>query len=172
MQLRHLDANTLHELLAVAGEEEGIRTNGTERGLQDVPRRLAGGHPTRATIAPITRYCRRHGLQEVPDPYYGGPDGFEQVLDLLWQAPLDQAKLAGMMGVSVATLRRRLAEEGHSYRGLLSHVRQQQTLAALKAEVGLEDLAEGLGYSEARSLRRATRRWFGASPSALRGPRR
>jgi AraC-like DNA-binding protein len=96
----------------------------------------------------------------------------EQVLDLLWQAPLDQATLAAAMGVSVATLRRRLAEEGHSYRGLLSHVRQQQTLVALKAEVGLEDLAEGLGYSEARSLRRATRRWFDASPSALRGPRR
>lgn len=96
----------------------------------------------------------------------------EQVLDLLWQAPLDQATLASAMGVSVATLRRRLTEEGHSYRGLLSHVRQQQTLAALKAEVGLEDLAEGLGYSEARSLRRATRRWFGASPSALRGTRR
>jgi AraC-like DNA-binding protein len=92
----------------------------------------------------------------------------EQVLDLLWQVPLDQATLAAAMGVSVATLRRRLAEEGHSYRGLLSHVRQQQTLAALKAEVGLEDLAEGLGYSEARSLRRATRRWFGAPPSALR----
>lgn len=51
-----------------------------------VVRRLAGGHPTRATIAPITRYCRRHGLQEVPDPYYGGPDGFEQVLDLLEDA--------------------------------------------------------------------------------------
>lgn len=51
-----------------------------------VVRRLAGGRPTRATIAPITRYCRRHGLQEVPDPYYGGPDGFEQVLDLLEDA--------------------------------------------------------------------------------------
>jgi AraC-like DNA-binding protein len=37
-------------------------------------------------------------------------------------------------------------------------------------EVGLEDLAAGLGYSEARSLRRATRRWFGAPPSALRRP--
>jgi protein-tyrosine phosphatase len=49
-------------------------------------RRLAGPHPTRATIAPITRYCRRHGLKEVPDPYYGGPDGFEQVLDLLEDA--------------------------------------------------------------------------------------
>jgi AraC-like DNA-binding protein len=92
----------------------------------------------------------------------------EQVLDLLWQAPLDQARVAAMMGLSVATLRRRLAEEGHSFRGLLGHVRQQQTLAALKAEVGLEDLAAGLGYSEARSLRRATRRWFGAPPSELR----
>jgi AraC-like DNA-binding protein len=64
-----------------------------------------------------------------------------------------------------------LSEEGHSYRGLLSHVRQQQALAALKAEIGLEDLAEGLGYSEARSLRRATRRWFGAPPSELRKAR-
>jgi AraC-like DNA-binding protein len=92
----------------------------------------------------------------------------DRVLDLLWQAPLDQATLAAALGISVATLRRRLAEEGQSYRGLVGHVRQQQTLAALRAEMGLEDLAEGLGYSEARSLRRATRRWFGASPSALR----
>ena len=95
----------------------------------------------------------------------------EQVLDLLWQAPLDQTTLAAAMGVSVATLRRRLSEEGHSYRGLLSQVRQQQALAALKAQIGLEDLAEGLGYSEARSLRRATRRWFGAAPSELRKAR-
>jgi protein-tyrosine phosphatase len=49
-------------------------------------RRLAGPTPTRATIEPITRYCRRYGLPEVPDPYYGGPDGFEQVLDLLEDA--------------------------------------------------------------------------------------
>lgn len=92
----------------------------------------------------------------------------DQVLDLLRQAPLDQGTLAEMMGLSAATLRRRLAEEGHSFRDLVSHVRQEQTLAALKTEVGLEDLAASLGYSEARSLRRATRRWFGASPSALR----
>ncbi len=94
----------------------------------------------------------------------------EQVLDLLWQAPLDQATLAAAMGVSVATLRRRLAEEGYSYRALLNHVRRRQALDALKTNVRLEDLAEVLGYSEARSLRRATRRWFGAPPSALRRP--
>ncbi|WP_164155504.1 AraC family transcriptional regulator [Sandarakinorhabdus rubra] len=92
----------------------------------------------------------------------------EQCLDLLWQAPLDQPTLAAAMGISVATLRRRLAYEGQSYRALIGQVRQQQALAALKTEVGLEDLAAGLGYSEARSLRRATHRWFGAAPSQLR----
>lgn len=92
----------------------------------------------------------------------------EQALDLLWQAPLDQGRLAAALGLSVPTLRRRLADEGQSYRGLIAQVRQQQALSALRGEAGLEDLAAGLGYSEARSLRRATRRWFGASPSQLR----
>jgi protein-tyrosine phosphatase len=29
------------------------------------------------------RYCRLHRVREVPDPYYGGEQGFEHVLDLL-----------------------------------------------------------------------------------------
>jgi len=48
-----------------------------------------------ALIEPITRHCRQFSLQEVPDPYYGGEDGFEQVLDLLEDACsglLDQLK--------------------------------------------------------------------------------
>ncbi|XP_027083981.1 uncharacterized protein LOC113751595 [Coffea eugenioides] len=28
-------------------------------------------------------YCKKHEEDEVPDPYYGGPQGFEKVLDLL-----------------------------------------------------------------------------------------
>jgi protein-tyrosine phosphatase len=40
-----------------------------------------------ARIEPITRYCRQQrGILEVPDPYYGGEAGFEQVLDLLEDA--------------------------------------------------------------------------------------
>lgn len=31
-------------------------------------------------------FCTRHSLQEVPDPYYGGPEGFNQVIDLLLDA--------------------------------------------------------------------------------------
>ena len=48
-----------------------------------------------ALIEPITRHCRQFSLQEVPDPYYGGEEGFEQVLDLLEDACgglLDQLK--------------------------------------------------------------------------------
>jgi protein tyrosine phosphatase len=31
-------------------------------------------------------FCTRHSLKEVPDPYYGGPEGFNQVIDLLLDA--------------------------------------------------------------------------------------
>ncbi|GMI92245.1 hypothetical protein like AT3G44620 [Hibiscus trionum] len=31
-------------------------------------------------------YCKKHNETEVPDPYYGGPQGFEKVLDLLEDA--------------------------------------------------------------------------------------
>lgn len=31
-------------------------------------------------------FCSRHTLKEVPDPYYGGTEGFNQVIDLLIDA--------------------------------------------------------------------------------------
>ncbi|MBE9154606.1 low molecular weight protein-tyrosine-phosphatase [Cyanobium sp. LEGE 06113] len=40
----------------------------------------------RARITPLTRFCRQRKAAAVPDPYYGGPEGFEQVLDLLEDA--------------------------------------------------------------------------------------
>jgi protein-tyrosine phosphatase len=49
-------------------------------------RGTAGRQGELALIEPITRHCRQFGLAEVPDPYYGGADGFEQVLDLLEDA--------------------------------------------------------------------------------------
>jgi protein-tyrosine phosphatase len=49
--------------------------------------REARGPGARAQISPMTDYCRIHSSAiEVPDPYYGGPQGFEQVLDLLEDA--------------------------------------------------------------------------------------
>lgn len=31
-------------------------------------------------------FCTQHDLKDVPDPYYGGPEGFDRVLDLLLDA--------------------------------------------------------------------------------------
>lgn len=47
-------------------------------------RLLAETEEQRAKVVPFTTYCREHPeASEVPDPYYGGNDGFEKVLDLL-----------------------------------------------------------------------------------------
>lgn len=56
-----------------------------EENLVDV-QALARGIQPRASITPITRYCQRFRHRAVPDPYYGGAEGFEQVLDLLEDA--------------------------------------------------------------------------------------
>jgi protein-tyrosine phosphatase len=50
-------------------------------------RNLKAMRPTDAR-ADLDLYLRRFelALDEVPDPYYGGEDGFEQVLDLIEQA--------------------------------------------------------------------------------------
>jgi protein-tyrosine phosphatase len=50
--------------------------------LEAVHALTRGISPT-ASIEPLTRHCRRHKAQLVPDPYYGGPEGFDHVLDLL-----------------------------------------------------------------------------------------
>jgi protein-tyrosine phosphatase len=49
-------------------------------------RELSKDKPIRARIEPLMAYARRSGSSEVPDPYYGGREGFEHVLDLLEDA--------------------------------------------------------------------------------------
>lgn len=45
---------------------------------------MAGQHGKGdARVAMFCDFCDQHDEDEVPDPYYGGPEGFEKVLDLL-----------------------------------------------------------------------------------------
>jgi protein-tyrosine phosphatase len=41
---------------------------------------------SKATVALMLSYAEKASLQEVPDPYYGGKEGFERVLDMLEDA--------------------------------------------------------------------------------------
>lgn len=68
--------------------------------------------------------------------------------------------IAVRLAVSPSTLQRRLAEHGTSFRAELEAARQRQVVDAQRAGVrGTARLADRLGYADARSVRRALRRW-------------
>lgn len=63
---------------------------------------LAANDAERAKVAKFTVYCRGHpDADEVPDPYYGGAEGFETVLDLLedgCRGLIDEIKKSRLLG--------------------------------------------------------------------------
>ena len=42
--------------------------------------------PYRKRLRRLTEFCQRHESPVVPDPYYGGNQGFDHVLDLVEDA--------------------------------------------------------------------------------------
>lgn len=40
----------------------------------------------RSKVRLMCDFCSKHTTEEVPDPYYGGPEGFNHVIDLLLDA--------------------------------------------------------------------------------------
>ncbi|MFC5721943.1 AraC family transcriptional regulator [Streptomyces gamaensis] len=78
-------------------------------------------------------------------------------------------RLAARFAVSQATLRRRLNEEGTSYRRLKDQVRREAALAGLsEGREPIAHLAARLGFSEDTAFHRAFRRWTGTTPGAFR----
>ena len=47
---------------------------------------------SKASLVKMTDYLKEQSAAEIPDPYYGGEDGFEHVLDLLEEACLNLLK--------------------------------------------------------------------------------
>ena len=56
-----------------------------DRNIDDLQER-APGVEEQKKIHRMTEYCRRIPADHVPDPYYGGAEGFEYVLDILEDA--------------------------------------------------------------------------------------
>jgi protein-tyrosine phosphatase len=59
-----------------------------EQNLEEIKHITPRG-PHRAQVSLLLSHCHRAGCTEVPDPYYGGPQGFERVLDLVEMACAD-----------------------------------------------------------------------------------
>lgn len=80
----------------------------------------------------------------------------------------DQNTIAASAGMSVATLRRRLADLGTSFRAIKADQLAAQAMLLIHQGKTIDEIAERLGYSEPRSFRRAFQRRFGESPSEYR----
>ncbi|WP_204249020.1 AraC family transcriptional regulator [Nocardia arizonensis] len=81
-------------------------------------------------------------------------------------------QVAASLFMTPRTLRRRLIEEGSSYRRILDEVRRglaEQLLDETRLSVG--EIAERLGYAETAAFTHAFRRWTGAPPRAHRRAR-
>jgi len=80
----------------------------------------------------------------------------------------DQHFVARQLGMSVATLRRRLADEGTRFRDLRAAVLDAQAKAMLRAGDRVDEIAEALGFSDFRSFSRAFKASNGMTPHAYR----
>lgn len=78
--------------------------------------------------------------------------------------------VAAELGLTERTLRRRLTDEGTSYREILDEVRSAiaRSLLGGRATIPVADVAARLGYADAAALTHAFRRWTGTSPAAYR----
>ena len=71
--------------------------------------------------------------------------------------------------MSTRTLQRRLASEGTSFRALVDQERVGAARAFLALpDLGADEIADRLGYSEASAFVRAFRRWTGTTPGEYR----
>ncbi|MBF8161416.1 AraC family transcriptional regulator [Pseudomonas mendocina] len=91
-----------------------------------------------------------------------------RVRQLLLQTPgqmADMEQVASRLHLSSRTLRRRLIEEGSSFRALQDEVREALADELLAAGgLSLEEIAERLGYGELSNFIHAFKRWKGTTP--------
>jgi len=79
----HLSADTLCEICLNTERQNGqLCVVADSRDLLALD--PAGQYSDRVRL--MCDFCRRHPDQDVPDPYYGGPEGFQYVIDLLLDA--------------------------------------------------------------------------------------
>lgn len=101
-------------------------------------------------------------------PVAAPPGIVNQVRAVIGPEAWGEPAAARRLGMSTATLRRRLAEAGVSFRELSSDARRSAAASLLATEHSLDEIAARLGFSDSRSLRRACKAWFGVAPAEYR----
>ena len=81
----------------------------------------------------------------------------------------DFTSLASQFHSSVATLRRRLDDEGHCYRSIMDDLRRDLAISLLSdTSLSITEIAGELGFAETSAFHRAFKKWTGARPGEYR----
>jgi AraC-like DNA-binding protein len=80
--------------------------------------------------------------------------------------------LATHLNLTGSTLRRRLADEGQSYRGIVDELRRDLAIDALiHTRRSVSEIAAELGFADPGSFHRAFKKWTGSPPAGYRKTR-
>ncbi|MGI5488605.1 helix-turn-helix domain-containing protein [Microtetraspora malaysiensis] len=103
-------------------------------------------------------------------PVLGWLDRFHAALErAIDGGPPDLEQVAQRLAMSPRTLQRHLREEGTTWREELERLRQWRVERLLgESSLSMESIAVRVGFTDARSLRRAIHRWYGHGPATLR----
>lgn len=110
-------------------------------------------------------------LDRIAPPARAGAAIVERVEREIAAGRQDQAGVATALGMSVASLRRRLGEAGVQFRDVRATMMNSIACTALKDGRPIADIAETLGFADGRSFARAFRQWNGVAPGMYRGTR-
>jgi len=131
----------------------------------DVPREMSNAEMVRICEERCQAILERlgsggHIVDRVRSHLVAPPRGFE--LDAV----------ASRMAMTPRTLRRRLKDEGTTFRNVVGDVRKGLALDYLEtSDLPLEEIAGLLGYEDAANFNRAFRKWVGDAPGRHRSKR-
>jgi AraC-like DNA-binding protein len=81
------------------------------------------------------------------------------------------AEVASELGLSLRTFHRRLADDRQSFQSIVDDMRRSLATELLEnTNMGIDQIAERVGFADATSFRKAFRKWTNRSPSDFRRP--
>ncbi len=117
------------------------------------------------------RICRKL-VDELLEKHTSEEDFLLEVRRILLRTPgrfPDMEAVAGELGMSSRTLRRKLGDLETTFQDILEDVRRNLALDYLQnSTLNLEEISTFLGYTEMTNFRRAFKQWTGKAPTAFR----
>jgi AraC-like DNA-binding protein len=185
-------AMTHRILVALVGEEYGLRAVDLSHGPQSEPERYreffgvdvrfhrpeSALHITQETLlAPLpsrNEQVRRIAMDYLsrhhPPPVASVPEQVRAtIVEVLGVTSATVTHAARLLNVHPRTLQRQLAAEGTTFEQILDTVRRNTARKLLSgSDLPLAEVASLVGLADQATLTRAVRRWFGDTPSRFR----